>query len=91
MPFKLIFGVKDVIPIEISLPLHKVESFNEQKNFDHLHSKLDLLEEIRERAQIRMTSYQLRMAHYYNSRVKLKSFNCGDLILCRAKVSKPTK
>ena len=36
-----------------------------------------------------MTKYQLKMAEYYNQRVKLKRFNIGDLIL--RKVTTTTK
>ena len=91
MPFKLAFDVEIIILIEIDLPSCKVESFNEQENSNCLCPKLDLFEEIREQAWIRITSYQQRMAHYYNSKVMLKIFNYGNLVLYQAKVSKPIK
>ena len=36
-----------------------------------------------------MTSYRQRVAQYYNAKVKPKFFRPGDLVLRKAKVSKP--
>ena len=44
---------------------------------------LDELEERRERAQIRNTAYQHRVARYYNSHVRERRFTLGDLVLKR--------
>ena len=56
--FNLAFRAKAVIPIEIKIPLTKFMIYDEQENTDHLRMSLDLLKEIRKRAQIRMVSYQ---------------------------------
>ena len=74
--------------MEIDLSFYRVKNFIEQENSDHLRSKLDPFEEARERAWIKMASYQQRIAHYYNLRVKLKTFRCGDLMPRWVKVSK---
>ena len=57
-PFKLAFSVEAVILLEIDLPSHMMESFNEHENPDHLRTEFDLLEEVRDRARVRMASYQ---------------------------------
>ena len=44
-------------------------------------NELDLLEEKRELAKLRIASYQQRAARYYNSKVKVKRFQLGDLVL----------
>ena len=50
-----------------------------------------MLDETRRQAQLRMASYQERVAWYYNSQVKPKIFRIGDFVLRRVEVSKPTK
>lgn len=52
---------------------------------------LDLLEKVREKVRVHMAAYQLHVACYYNSRVKEKHLQSGDLMLERAKVSQPTE
>ena len=63
--------------------------FNEQHNPQDLRVNLDLLEEKREEARIRMSAYKQKVARYYNSRVKSKTFRVGDLVLRRAAVTQP--
>ena len=38
---------------------------------------------VREKASIKMTKYQQKMADYYNKRVKLRRLDIGDLVLCK--------
>ena len=58
MPFKLMFRVEVVIPMKIGLPIPRVENFHEKSNLDRLRIDLDLLEKIKEKAQIRMATYK---------------------------------
>ena len=46
-----------------------------------LNDYLDVLDEKRDRALIRMANYQQSVAKYYNSRVRPRTFNEGDLVL----------
>ena len=46
---------------------------------------------MREQALIRTIVYQQKVAKYYNSRVKSKVFQVGDLVLRESKVSQNTK
>ena len=88
-PFALAFGTEAVIPIELKLPSVRVMAFDEHQNSQGLKANLDLLEEKREVAQVRMAVYRQKVARYYNSRVKNKAFRAGDLVLRRAAVSQP--
>ena len=45
---------------------------------------LDLLEEYRDAASIRLVEYQQKLARRYNRDVRVREFNAGDLILRRA-------
>ncbi|XP_077246030.1 uncharacterized protein LOC143885869 [Tasmannia lanceolata] len=80
-PFSLAFGVDAVIPVEIGAHSPRLEAFNERTNPNHLTSSLDLVEETREKARVRMAAYQHRVARYYNSRMKERVIRMGDLVL----------
>ena len=56
-------------------------TFNEECNDDELRLNLDYLDEVRDNASSKMTKYQLKMAEYYNKRVKLRRLDIGDLVL----------
>lgn len=88
-PFSLAFGTEAVIPAEIEIPTHRTLSFQEQGNNEMLCVNLDLLEEKRETAQIRVAAYQQRIARYYNNKVKARRFMEGDLVL--RKVTQATR
>ncbi|GFS43662.1 hypothetical protein Acr_00g0086270 [Actinidia rufa] len=63
--------------------------FNKENNEAELRLKLDLLNEKRERAEVRQAAYKHQVAKYYNERVKHMSFLPSDLVL--RKVTLPTK
>ncbi|XP_038973752.1 uncharacterized protein LOC120105406 [Phoenix dactylifera] len=82
--FNLTYGTEAVIPLEVGLPSSRVEHFDASSSSLQLRNNLDLVEEVREAARVRMAKYQQRTAQYYNARVKIKSFREGDLVLRRA-------
>ena len=90
-PFNLVFGIETVIPVEIGLPTIGIDFYEESRNPDQLRANLDLLEETRNKADLRMAAYRQWVARYYNSRVKAKLYRSGDLVLRQAEISKPTK
>ena len=46
--------------------------------------RLDLLEEYRDAAAIRLVEYQQKLTRRYNRDVRVREFNTGDLVLRRA-------
>ena len=46
-----------------------------------LNANLDLIDEVRDEAQMRMMKYKEAMAKYYDRRVKIRRFNPGDFLL----------
>ena len=46
--------------------------------------RLDLLEEYRDTATIRLAEYQQKLARHYNQDVRVKEFNVEDLVLRKA-------
>ena len=80
-PFRLTYGTKAMIPVEVGVTSTRQVVFHEESNDDHLQINLDCLEEIREKASIKVTKYQQKMADYYNKRVKLIRLDIGDLVV----------
>ena len=60
----------------------------ESENAESVVRKLDVSDELREAAAIRVTSYQRRLENSYNKQVKPRGFQLGDLVL--RKVSENT-
>ncbi|KAL0424650.1 UNVERIFIED_CONTAM: hypothetical protein Sradi_0999800 [Sesamum radiatum] len=50
---------------------------------------LDFVEEVRERASMWAAMYKARMAKAYNSRVRPRNFQVGDLVMRKAEASGP--
>ena len=46
-----------------------------------MHLQLDLVDEVRATAEQRLVRYQNLMAKHYNSRVRQRDFQVGDLVL----------
>ena len=88
-PFCLAYGTEAVIPLEVGSPSLRVNFYHDQRNDLYLRENLDLVEELREKARLRTTEYQRRMARYYNRQVRERHFLPGDLVLRKAEASKP--
>uniref|UniRef100_A0A2N9GP36 RNase H type-1 domain-containing protein n=1 Tax=Fagus sylvatica TaxID=28930 RepID=A0A2N9GP36_FAGSY len=88
-PFRLTYGTKAVIPVEIGLTTWRTNNYDEGSNDVQLRSNLDLVDEVRDQAEARTRVYQQRMARYYDRRVKHREFKVGDLVL--RKVTLATK
>ena len=71
-PFRLTYGTKAVIPVEVGVTSTRRAAFSEEGNDEKLRLNLDCLDEVRDKASSRMTEYQWKMAEYYNKRVKLR-------------------
>ncbi|KAL0394845.1 UNVERIFIED_CONTAM: hypothetical protein Slati_4450700 [Sesamum latifolium] len=64
-------------------------NFSEECNENLLRENLDLIEELREKAFLRMQRYKSIMINPYNKRVKSRGFQIGDLVLRRGDALKP--
>ena len=79
--FQLAYETDAVIPAEVGLTSHRVENYNKDKNEEALRLQLDLVDEVRATAEHRLAQYQNLMAKHYNSNVRHKDFQVGDLVL----------
>ena len=80
-PFSLAYGIEAVIPLEIRLPMIRTMEFDTEQNEDNLRMDLNLIEERRDLAMIRLASYQRQMKRGYDKNIKPRSFQIGDLVL----------
>ncbi|KAL0434698.1 UNVERIFIED_CONTAM: hypothetical protein Sradi_0177700 [Sesamum radiatum] len=87
--FPLVYGTEAVILAELSLPSHRVMNFYEECNENLLRENLDLIEELKDKAFLRIQRYENIMINSYNKRVKSQSFQVGDLVLRKADALKP--
>jgi hypothetical protein len=80
-PFSLAYGSKAVILLKIGLPTLRTSEWEPTKNDLAQSQALDLLEERRKQAMIRLASYQQQLKKGYNKNVRPRSFQQGDLVL----------
>ena len=58
-----------------------MENYSESKNKEALRLQLDLVDEVQATAEQRLAQYQNLMAKYYNSNIRHRDFQVGDLVL----------
>ena len=80
-PFALAYGCEAVVPTEFKLQTYRISSYNDQQNNDALREELDLVEEKRDQAYIRMAALKQRAAQHFNKKVRHRDFQVGDLVL----------
>ncbi|XP_071689135.1 uncharacterized protein [Rutidosis leptorrhynchoides] len=90
-PFSLVYGTEAVIPAEIRVPTQRILAFDIENNSSILRENLNLLEERRIMAAIRQADAKLKMAKYYNKRVRYVQFKEGDLVLRDNEASRQEK
>ncbi|GAV82280.1 hypothetical protein CFOL_v3_25732 [Cephalotus follicularis] len=79
-----------MIPVEIGVQSPRVVHFTEENNEEGLRCLLDLVEELRDKASIRVAAYQQRVNRYYNKRVSPRPLRRGDLVLRNSTIVDPT-
>ena len=67
--------------MEVDMQSPHVLAFDEQRNLERLSNNLDLIDELRDQAYIRLEAYHRRVAKYYNTRVWNRALQLGDLVL----------
>ncbi|XP_059635268.1 uncharacterized protein LOC132277424 [Cornus florida] len=80
-PFSIAYGTEAVI--EHQVPTIRSLAWNQERNDHMLKFYLNLLEEKRNAAAIRLTSYQQTLMNSHNRKVRDRGFAPGDLVLKR--------
>ena len=75
------YGAEAVISLETGFPTSRTSSFNPKDNDEQLTKSLDLIEEKRENAMVRLAHYQQKLKQGYDANVKLRPLTPGDLVL----------
>jgi len=83
-PFSLVYGSDAMIPVEIHESSPRFLSFLAEESNEERKVNLDLLDEAREEARIKAEAVKRRVEHQYNSKVKLRQFQVGDLVMRKA-------
>ncbi|XP_073132803.1 uncharacterized protein [Henckelia pumila] len=78
--FSMVYDTEAVLPAEIGKESARIMAYGDN-NQELRAMNLDLLEEHRTRAAIRLAAYRKRMTQAYNKRVYPKVFREGDLVM----------
>nr|KYP69487.1 hypothetical protein KK1_008678 [Cajanus cajan] len=73
-PYRLTYGADVMILVEVGETSHRRQVFNSEQNAQELAADLDLVDELRDEAQIHEEACKLRASRRYNTRVKPRSF-----------------
>ena len=82
-PFSLAYGSEAMLPVETIVPSHRRIHYNPEENEELLLMSLDLIEERRNDAALKAAAHKQKVAALYNSKVKHRSLQEGDLVLRR--------
>lgn len=80
-PFSMTYGAEAVIPLGTGFPTYRTSSFDPTNNDRQLEKSLDLIEERRENAMVRLAHYQQKLRQGYDNNVRLRPLEPGDLVL----------
>jgi len=83
-PFSLVYGSNTMIPVEIHESSPRFMSFMTEESNEERKVNLDLLDEAREEARIKAEAVKRRVERQYSSKVKLRQFQVGDLVMRKA-------
>ena len=75
------YGAEVVIPLELGFPTLRTDQFNTEENNRLLLDNLDVAEEMREVAIVKIAHYEQRLKHGYDKGVRLRPLTSGDLVL----------
>ncbi|XP_073038057.1 uncharacterized protein [Primulina eburnea] len=82
--YGLVYGSEAVLPVEIGQSSTRVESYSSNNDLSWT-LELDLVEEKRDRAAIRMEAYRSRVMKSYNKHVRARDFQIGDMVMKKVK------
>jgi len=80
-PFSLVYGSDAMIPVEIHEISPRFLGFVAEESNEERRVNLDLINEAREEAKIKAEAVKRRVERQYSSKVKLRQFQIGDLVM----------
>ena len=85
-PFSLVYGTDAMIPIEIMENTGRVRLFNEEISEVGLRANLDVIDEVRDLAQISNEAMKRRLERSYKTKMVPRKFQEQDLVLRKAQL-----
>uniref|UniRef100_A0A803PDR9 Integrase catalytic domain-containing protein n=1 Tax=Cannabis sativa TaxID=3483 RepID=A0A803PDR9_CANSA len=82
-PFSLTYGAEVVILAEQDLPTARLIHATDDHNDSQLCHNLDLIDEHKDQAPIRVATYQLKIAKHFNKSIRTMNFKERDWVLHR--------
>src|SRR3954462_4795490 len=83
-PFRLAYGADAVIPLEVQMSSLRLENFDEDKNNEGLRLCAMLRDEVEDSTLARIVAQKQAISRRFNTKVKGRSFQVGDLVLRKA-------
>jgi hypothetical protein len=83
-PFKFVYGQEVILPVEVNLVAYRLAKQNKLSTTDYHNLLMDNIDEVTDQtlqALQEIEKDKIRVARAYNKKVKLKSFQVGDLVL----------
>ncbi|MCO5586954.1 hypothetical protein L7F22_040899 [Adiantum nelumboides] len=83
-PFKMVYGIEVVVPLEFAIPsLRMAKQYDMDFNtaLKKRIEDLQRLDEIRQRALLEQQIVQQRRKYWHDSKIKVREFKQGDLVL----------
>ena len=79
--FSLSYGYEAMVLVEMGMSSLRRENYDQNDNHILQRHELDYLEEKWSASQLRVVAYQHRTTRYFNSKVKPRIFQVGNLVL----------
>jgi len=83
-PFSLVYGSDAMIPVEMHESSPRFLGFVAEESNEERRVNLDLIDEAREEAKIKAEAVKRRLERQYSSKVELRQFQVGDLVMKKA-------
>ena len=84
----MVYGSKPVLLTELDYGALRVKAYNEQGTKTSLEDAMDQLNEARNVALLHSAKYQQALCRYHSRRVRGRTFNVGNLVLCLVQSNK---
>ncbi|KAK1398908.1 hypothetical protein POM88_008771 [Heracleum sosnowskyi] len=82
-PFTLTYGCEAMLPVEIGAGSFRRDNYDPGNNEVNHRLYLDLVEEVRATAQLKLATYQQRTRKYFDDKVRARPLKVGSLVLRR--------
>ena len=80
-PFTLTYGCEAMVPVEVGAGSFRRDNYDPENNEVNHRLYLDLIEEVRDTAQLKLAAYQQRTRKYFDKKVRARPLKTGDLVL----------